>query len=117
MNPDIVFGHPVEEAVGNRAQALAPAGAVLSVTQHLHQPPGRADDERQEQKQAVKRIHVAIVNGGVRADACAQKFSVILSGGAMFAPESKDLYHCDEPAEGRGPSTASDCCGNLLRSG
>ena len=46
MNPDIVLSHPVEEPVGNRAQALAPAGSVLAMPQHLQQPPRRAENQR-----------------------------------------------------------------------
>jgi len=49
MNPNCIGRNIVEEPVGNRTQPLAPSGAILAVTQHLQQPPRRAENQHAEQ--------------------------------------------------------------------
>src|SRR5208282_1946009 len=61
VDPDGVYCSLVKKPVRDRAQTLAQPGAVLAVAQHLQQPPRRADDQRQQQENAVERIHAAIV--------------------------------------------------------
>ena len=47
MDPNRVSHDLIAEPVGDLAQSLAQAGAVLAVAQHFQQPPGRAHHQRQ----------------------------------------------------------------------